>query len=60
MAKVVSLSKEAYERLKAIKKDRSFSETLLALLDRSDTPSLWDVARGWKADPELADAIERA
>ncbi len=35
MVKVISLSEEAYTRLKSIKGDRSFSETVLETLDNT-------------------------
>jgi|TARA_B100001971_G_C18196880_1_gene542037 predicted CopG family antitoxin len=33
MVKVISLSNEAYEKLKAIKRDKSFSEVVVELVD---------------------------
>jgi predicted CopG family antitoxin len=35
MVKVISLSNEAYERLKSIKRDKSFSEVVVSLINES-------------------------
>tara|TARA_Y100000310_G_scaffold265283_1_gene276239 strand:- start:137 stop:364 length:228 start_codon:yes stop_codon:yes gene_type:complete len=34
MVKVISLSNEAYEKLSSIKRDRSFSEVVVELIDK--------------------------
>ncbi len=59
MAKVISLSNEAYNELKRLKGKRSFSSLVLKLL-RSRGKKLSEIVRGWESSAELADEIERA
>ncbi len=44
MVRVISLSDEAYGRLKAEKDERSFSETVLDLLDKKPRRDIMDLA----------------
>lgn len=55
MTKIISVSDEAYERLKRIKGDRSFTKVVLDLTERKRR-KLSDFAGIWANAPEM-DAI---
>ncbi len=49
MVKVISLSNEAYGKLKAIKRDRSFSEIVIEIIDtRNEKKDIMKFAGVWK------------
>ncbi len=51
MTKVISLSDEAYERLKRLKKGKkSFSKVVLDLTEKKDQKSILDCMGAWKGD----------
>ena len=52
MVKVVSLSNEAYEKLKALKRNMSFSETIIEIIGKKEKKSLMDFFGIWKEDDE--------
>ena len=54
MVKVVSLSNEAYRKLKAIKGDRSFSEIVVEIVDnrKEKKKSIMDFVGIWKEDSD--------
>ncbi|MBS3075292.1 antitoxin VapB family protein [Candidatus Pacearchaeota archaeon] len=53
MVKVISLSNEAYEKLKAIKNGKSFSEVVVELVDcRKNKKNLSDFFGIWKEDSD--------
>ena len=60
MVKMVSLSDEAYCKLKRIKNNDSFSEVILKLLGRPEKKTLLDLVSSWERDEELAKNIEKA
>jgi predicted CopG family antitoxin len=56
MVKLVSLSEKAYSRLKALKGKKSFSETVLDLVEGDKVKrgrSLLEFAGAWKDDKEM-------
>ncbi len=59
MVKMVSLSDEAYYKLKKIKNNDSFSGVILKLIENSGKESTVDLVSGWKRDEELAAGVER-
>ena len=60
MVKVISLSNEAYEKLKSLKGNKSFSEVVVEIVDDRKTKkrSIMDFAGIWKDDNEW-DAISK-
>lgn len=52
MVKVISLSEEAYGKLKAVKRDRSFSEVVVNLVERTPRRDIMEFAGIWKDKPE--------
>ncbi|MEK6873392.1 MAG: antitoxin VapB family protein [Nanoarchaeota archaeon] len=60
MVKVISLSNEAYEKLKSLKGNKSFSEVVVEIVDDRKTKkrSIMDFAGIWKDDSEW-DAISK-
>ncbi len=50
MVKVISLSDEAYKRLKSIKGDRSFSETVVEIIDKRKKKNIMKFVGIWKND----------
>ena len=55
MVKVISLSDEAYRKLKAIKGNRSFSEMVIDIINDKDggkKKSILDLAGAWSDDSE--------
>ena len=48
MVKVISLSDEAYRKLKALKKDGSFSEIVIELIDHTAKRNIMDFAGAFK------------
>ena len=60
MTKIISVSDEAYERLKRMKDGSSFSKTIIRLTDKTKKKNLMDVVGSWKADEKLAKDIEAA
>lgn len=53
MVKVISLSNEAYKKLKAIKRGRSFSEVVIEIVGgRSKKENILELAGAWKDDSE--------
>ncbi len=54
MVKVISLSNEAYTKLKSKKiGDKSFSEVVIELIDKEKRKSILDFAGAWKDVPEM-------
>ena len=47
MVKVISLSNEAYEKLKSIKRDRSFSEIVVELIEKKKKKNIMDFFGIW-------------
>lgn len=59
MVKVISLSNKAYSSLKSLKrKDESFSEIVLKLVDKGKKASLLEFAGIWKSMPEMDRVFE--
>jgi len=60
MVKVISLSNEAYEKLKSLKGNKSFSEVVVEIVEDRKTKkrSIMDFAGIWKDDNEW-DAISK-
>jgi len=60
MVKVISLSNEAYEKLKSLKGNKSFSEVVVEIVDDRKTKkrSIMNFAGIWKDDNEW-DAISK-
>lgn len=59
MVKVISLSNEAYGKLKAIKGDRSFSEVVVEITDVRRKKSMMDFFGIWKEDAEYWNNFEK-
>ena len=60
MTKAISLSDEAYESLKSLKKgSESFSEIVLRLASSAKKKSLLDLAGRWAGGKEELDRIEK-
>ena len=60
MVKVISLSEEAYMRLKSIKNGRSFSETVLDIMENKDKKkSLMDFFGMWADRKEEVERFEK-
>lgn len=57
MTRVISISDEAYDRLKAVKNGRSFSETIIGLTG-GEKKDLLDIVMSRSPNHELADAVE--
>jgi len=47
MVKVISLSNDAYGRLKAIKRDKSFSEVIVELVEKKQKKNIMDFFGIW-------------
>lgn len=59
MTRVISISDEAYGRLKGIKKGKSFSEAIIDLTGgKNSAKRLLEIIESREPDHELADAIE--
>ena len=58
MTRVISISDKAYDRLKALKKTKSFSEAIIDLTEKEKTRDLFDIVIARETNAELADAIE--
>ena len=58
--KTVSLSEEAYEKLKRVKKDgESFSQVILRLIDRKTNLNILDFAGAFEESSEEWETIEK-
>jgi len=60
MTKIISVSDEAYERIKRVKDGSSFSKTIMRLTGSGKKKNLLDVVKGWEADEGIAKNIEAA
>lgn len=58
MVKVISLSNEAYERLKALKRDGSFSDVVIELIDKKKKRNIMDFFGIWKEDSDEWEKIK--
>ena len=58
MVKVISLSNEAYEKLKALKGGRSFSEVVIELSENRKKKSLADFYGIWKDNTDEWEKIK--
>lgn len=58
MVKVISLSEEAYDKLKMVKNGKSFSETVLGLIDKKNGDILSFFGK-WPGPKEELKLIER-
>ena len=61
MVKVISLSEDAYMKLKSIKNGRSFSETIVGLIEKpiSDKKNIMDFFGIWADDREELEKFEK-
>ncbi len=59
MVKVISLSNEAYGKLKAIKGDRSFSEVVVQITETKKKKNLMNFAGAFADNAEEWKAIEK-
>lgn len=59
MTKIISLSDEAYGRLKRVKGKDSFSGTVLRLTNPLQKTTLLDVVNSFAPNEELASAVEK-
>ena len=61
MVKVISLSNDAYAKLKAIKRDRSFSEVVIEITEarKAGKKNLMDFFGIWKDDAEYWNNFEK-
>ena len=61
MVKVISLSEEAYGKLKSRKTDdKSFSDVVIELVDKKPKPSIMDLFGALKEDKESITAFEES
>jgi len=60
MVKVISLSNEAYNRLKMIKGNKSFSETILENLDNKKNKNIMSLFGCAKEDKEFINNLKQA
>jgi len=61
MVKVISLSEEAYEKLKSKKTaDKSFSDVVIDLIDKKPKKSIMDLFGALKDDKESIKAFEES
>ena len=61
MVKVISLSEEAYEKLKSRKiDDKSFSDVVIGLVDKKPKKSIMDLFGALKNDKESIRAFEES
>jgi len=59
MVKVISLSDDAYQDLKALKvEDESFSDVVRRVVEKEKGKSFLDLAGSWKGDKELSKIFE--
>ena len=59
MTKIISLSDEAYDRLKSIKGEKSFTKIVIELTEPRQKRSLLDYASVWKDNPEMDEIFKR-
>jgi predicted CopG family antitoxin len=59
MVKVISLSNEAYEKLKALKRDESFSEVVVKLVGERKRRNIMDFFGIWKEDADEWEKIKK-
>ncbi len=61
MVKVISLSNEAYEKLKKIKGERSFSEVVINIVDerKGSKKGLMNLAGVWSEESEKWEKIKK-
>lgn len=59
MVKVISLSEEAYMKLKSIKGERSFSEVVVELTEKTGKGSLLDLFGKWPGGKEELTRIKK-
>ncbi len=59
MTRVISISDEAYDRLKKRKNGGSFSEAIIGLTGGERKESLYEYLKARGPDYELADAVEK-
>lgn len=57
MTKIISVTDEAYERLRKLKQGESFSKTIMRLTSKEKHKSLLDFAGAWKGDKKEMDKI---
>ena len=59
MVKVISLSDEAYRKLKALKLRKSFSEAVIELIGNKKRKNIMDLFGVWADDAEEWDKINK-
>ena len=59
MVKVISLSNEAYEKLKALKRDESFSDIVIKLISAKKRKNIMDFFGIWKEDADEWEVIKK-
>jgi predicted CopG family antitoxin len=58
MVKVISLSNEAYNKLRLLKRDKSFSEIVIELVDKKPSQNIMKLAGAWSDNAKKWAAIE--
>jgi len=58
MVKVISLSNEAYEKLKMLKNGKSFSEVVIELTERKSKGNLMDFFGIWAGEKEKIERMK--
>lgn len=59
MVKVISLSNDAYEKLKALKRGKSFSDVVIELITRKKRKNIMGFAGIWKDDADYWDNFKK-
>lgn len=60
MVKVISLSNDAYEKLKSRKNhDKSFSDVVIEMIDKKEKPSIMDFFGILKDDKDTIDTFKK-
>jgi len=59
MVKVISLSDEAYSKLKSLKRDRSFSETVVELVEKKQKKNIMDFCGIWSDRKKEVDKMKK-
>ena len=60
MTKIISVSDEAYERLKRMKGKESFSKAILGLTEPRKRRTFYEIMEAWSPDEGFAKSVEEA
>lgn len=60
MTRIISVSDDAYERLKRMKGEDSFSRAIIKLTEPREKKTLLEIIETWGPDEEFAKKVEEA